>query len=120
MKGKILIVDDFAEYRFEYRAMLEDLYDVYLAGSMNEAKKLINDSFRLAIIDVNLDRFDRNNRDGFLLAEWIKQEFLSIKIICVSAFNDEKQNGKVYDAFSQKPIIEKSLRQLVVRLLGSS
>ena len=115
---KVLIVDDFIEYRYEYKAMLEDLYEVELAGNLEEAKKKLNDSFHLAVIDINLDRFDRSNKDGVLLARWIRENFPTIKILFVSAFFNENEIEKVYDSFIRKPIIESVLRKEVEKLIG--
>jgi len=115
---KVLIVDDFIEYRYEYKAMLQDLYEVELAENLEEAKNKLNNSYHIALIDINLDRFDRSNKDGVLLAQWIKEKFPEIKILFVSALFSEEEVEKVYDSFIQKPIIEDVLRREVSRLIG--
>lgn len=114
----ILIIDDFIEYRYEYKAMLEEFYHVELAENVEEAKGKLDDRFHLAVVDINLDRFDRSNKDGILLAHWIRQDFPGVKIILVSAFFPEKEVEKVYDSFLQKPIIEHVIREEVERLIG--
>jgi len=115
---KVMIVDDFIEYRYEYRAMLEDLYEVELAENLEEAKEKLNNSYHIAIIDINLDRFDRSNKDGALLVQWIKEKFPGIKILFVSAIFSKEEVEKVYDSFIQKPIIEDVLREEVEKLIG--
>ena len=115
---KGLIVDDFVEYRYEYKAMLDDLYNVELAANLEEAKNKLNNSYHIAIIDINLDRFDRANKDGVLLAQWIKEKFPQIKILFVSAIFGKKEVEKAYDSFIQKPIIEDLLRREVEKLIG--
>lgn len=114
----ILIVDDFIEYRYEYKAMLEEFYDVALAENLVEAKSKLDNRFHLAVVDINLDRFERSNKDGILLAHWIRENFPGVKIILVSAFFPEKTVEKVYDSFLQKPIIEDVIRAEVKKLIG--
>lgn len=113
----ILIVDDFIEYRYEYKAMLEDFYNIELAENIAEAKAKLDNNFHLAVVDINLDRFDRSNKDGILLAHWIRQNFPGLKIILVSAYFPEKEVEKVYDSFIQKPIIEDAIRKEVKKLI---
>ena len=115
---RVLIVDDFIEYRYEYKAMLEDLYEVELAENLEEAKNKLNNLYHIVVIDINLDRFDRSNKDGILLAHWIKEKFPEIKILCVSAVFTEDEVETVYDSFIQKPIIEDALRKEVKKLIG--
>jgi CheY-like chemotaxis protein len=114
----ILIVDDFIEYRYEYKAMLEEFYQVELAENADEAKTKLDNQFHLALVDINLDRFDRANKDGILLAHWIRENFPGLKIILVSAFFPEKEVEAVYDSFIQKPIIEHVIREEVKQLIG--
>ncbi len=114
----ILIIDDFIEYRYEYKAMLEEFYHVELAENVEEAKTKLDNQFHLALVDINLDRFDRSNKDGILLAYWIRQNFPGVKIILVSAFFPEKEVDKVYDSFLQKPIIEHVIREKVKQIIG--
>lgn len=114
----ILIIDDFIEYRYEYKAMLEEFYHVELAENVEEAKTKLDNQFHLALVDINLDRFDLSNKDGILLAHWIRQNFPGVKIILVSAFFPEKEVEKVYDSFIQKPIIDHVIREEVNRLIG--
>lgn len=115
---RVLIVDDFIEYRYEYKAMLEDLYEVDLAENLKEAQEKLNNFFHLAVIDVNLDRFDRTNKDGIILARWMREKFPEIKILLVTAFFTKEEVEKVYDSFIQKPIIEDVLRNEVKNLIG--
>jgi len=114
----ILIVDDFIEYRYEYKAMLEEFYQVEMAENVEEAKTKLDNRFHLALVDINLDRFDRSNKDGILLAHWIRENFPGLKIILVSAFFPEKEVEAVYDSFIQKPIIEHVIREEVNQLIG--
>ncbi|MGD2086617.1 MAG: response regulator [Candidatus Aminicenantes bacterium] len=114
----ILIVDDFIEYRYEYKSMLEEFYHVELAENVEEAKTKLDNQFHLALIDINLDRFDRSNKDGILLAHWIKENLPGLKIILVSAFFPESEVEEVYDSFIQKPIIEHVIREEVKQLIG--
>jgi len=114
---KVMIVDDFIEYRYEYKAMLEGEYEVELAGSVEEAISKLNSSYDVAIIDVNLDRFNRDNKDGILLAQWIKNKFPHIRVLFVSAIFNKKDIEKVYDSFIQKPIIEDVLKKQIKKLI---
>jgi CheY-like chemotaxis protein len=118
MMKNILIVDDFIEYRYEYKAMLEEFYHVELAENAEEAKTKVDSQFHLAMVDINLDRFDRSNKDGILLAQWIRENFPGLKIILVSAFFPEKEAAAVHDSFIQKPIIEHVIREEVRQLIG--
>lgn len=115
---KILIVDDFIEYRYEYKAMLEDLYLIEMAEDLDSAKQVIDEAINLAVIDINLDRYDRSNKDGILLASWIRTNFPNIKILLVSAlFINESEIEPPFDSFLKKPMIESRLREEVKRLI---
>lgn len=99
--------------------MLEDLYEVELAENMEEAKNRINNSFQAVIIDINLDRFNRHNKDGITLALWIKEKYSYIKIILVTAFFESDEVEKTFDSFIQKPIIEEVLKKEMKKLIGN-
>ena len=86
MRGKVLIVEDYTDWRDLLSGMLQrEGLDVETAGSLQEAQDALQKSkdLDLAILDIRLVETDETNEDGMRLLSDIrkKQEFTRVIMI---------------------------------------
>jgi len=86
MRGKVLIVEDYTDWRDLLSGMLQrEGLDVETAGSLQEAQDALKKSkdLDLAILDIRLVETDETNEDGMRLLSEIrkKQEFTRVIMI---------------------------------------
>jgi DNA-binding NtrC family response regulator len=118
---KIIVVDDVAEYVDSLARALSLQYDVVKAYSLQEAKKKMDSSIQLALVDVRLSEEDFTNRDGLIFLSWVKENFPDTPVLMMSAYRDfeaavEAMNlGASY--FIKKPINLKELRELIEKYI---
>jgi len=118
---KIIVVDDIAEYVDSLARALSLQYDVIKAYSLQEAKKKMDSSIQLALVDVRLSEEDFTNRDGLIFLSWVKENFPDTPVLMMSAYRDfeaavEAMNlGASY--FIKKPINLKELRELIEKYI---
>ena len=118
---KIIVVDDVAEYVDSLARALSLQYDVVKAYSLQEAKKKMDSSIQLALVDVRLSEEDFTNRDGLIFLSWVKENFPDTPVLIMSAYRDfeaavEAMNlGASY--FIKKPINLKELRELIEKYI---
>ena len=118
---KIIVVDDVAEYVDSLVRALSLQYDVIKAYSLQEAKKKMDSSIQLALVDVRLSEEDFTNRDGLIFLSWVKENFPDTPVLMMSAYRDfeaavEAMNlGASY--FIKKPINLKELRELIEKYI---
>jgi CheY-like chemotaxis protein len=89
-KGRILVVDDRADWRKTLSGiLLDEGYDVRVAESRQEALHLVNtERFHLAVLDVRLDETDETNREGLELMRQIKAQDPTILVIILTGYAD--------------------------------
>ena len=109
----LLVEDDILINRAWTLGLSQSGYDVTSAPSVSVAKRLLKErKFDAAIIDVNLQ-----DGSGLDILRWIRTEEIAIKVLCVTARQDEEtaiwalQRGAT--EFIRKPI---GPRELTVRL----
>ena len=118
---KIIVVDDVAEYVDSLARALSLQYEVLKAYSLQEAKKKMDSSIQLALVDVRLSEEDFTNRDGLIFLSWVKENFPDTPVLMMSAYRDfeaavEAMNlGASY--FIKKPINLKELRELIEKYI---
>lgn len=118
---KIIVVDDVVEYVDSLARALSLQYEVVKACSLEEAKKKMDFSIKLALVDVRLSEEDLTNRDGLLFLGWVKENFPDTPVLMMSAYRDfeaavEAMNlGASY--FIKKPINLKELRELIEKYI---
>jgi DNA-binding NtrC family response regulator len=106
--AKVLIVDDVEEYLASLENALRGEFEVMKASSLDEAKRLTDNSVDIALVDIRLSEEDTSNRDGLLYLEWVKMNFPLIPVIMMSAYRefdiavDSLNLGASY--FLRKPI----------------
>ena len=84
--SKALVVDDSSAWREELKELLQDKgFEVVTAGDRQTALcALSNESFDIAIIDVNLTD-EIHNVDGLLISRYIRDNSPNTRVILISA-----------------------------------
>jgi DNA-binding NtrC family response regulator len=118
---KILIVDDLHEYVDSLSRALSGNYLIEQAYSLEEAKKKMNQSIKMALVDVRLSEQDLANRDGLLFLSWIKSSFPGVPLIMMSAYRDFESAVEALNLgaahYLKKPINLHELKDLIASLM---
>ena len=119
---KALIVDDIPEYLDTIEAYLEDRMEVLKAGSLDEAKKVFQETLvALAIIDIRLNEEDPKNKDGLKLLGWLKENMPDVKVLVMSAYKEFDYKVEALELgaefFIPKPLDPDELNSMVDKLL---
>jgi CheY-like chemotaxis protein len=90
MPGRILVVDDLPDLRLTIQGILEDAgYFVLSVSSKEEALRALGTGrFHVAVLDVRLDEWDEENKDGLDLMFEINKIDSTIAIIILTGFAD--------------------------------
>ena len=85
-KGKILVIDDLADWREMVGGLLGDAgYDVRVAANAKDALRLLQGSpYHVAIVDLRLDEADEDNQEGLILAEQMKRYLPELTILMLT------------------------------------
>jgi two-component system OmpR family response regulator len=117
MLGRILIVDDDANARLNFRIALQtEGYEILEAGSAAQALGLFAQaSFALAILDMRMPHMD-----GLSLLAKMRENGISTPTVIVSAFGDVSHAVKAMKLgaidFLQKPLRPEDLRNAVAEI----
>lgn len=85
---RILIVDDIEEYLRSLENALRVDFEILRAMSLEQAKQKMDESIKVALVDIRLKEDDPNNRDGLVFLEWVKMNFPNTKVIIMSAYKE--------------------------------
>jgi DNA-binding NtrC family response regulator len=113
MKGKrksILIVEDLRNWREVFSSILKDEYDVQVAGSYDQAIRLLQDSrssFELIITDIRLDDAAVTDEGGLRLLEEVSKWREYISTIVVTGYPTLETLRKALQDFDAFDYIEK-------------
>ena len=85
-------MDDLSDVRKTISGLLTDVgFEVKLASSKNEALQMLDMShFHVAVLDVRLDEFDEENKDGLLLMHEIKNRYPGTSTIILTGYAEIK------------------------------
>jgi CheY-like chemotaxis protein len=88
--GKILVIDDLADWREMIGGLLQDAgYDVQCAVDGAEAMRLLRQNpYHVAVVDIRLDEQDENNKEGLTLAASMKSYFPELAILMLTGYAD--------------------------------
>lgn len=87
-RKKVLVVDDVDEYLHSVSRALTGDCEVVTAASLAEAKKKMDHTIGLALVDIRLSEEDPANRDGLLLLAWLRENYPDVKVVIMSAYRD--------------------------------
>jgi DNA-binding NtrC family response regulator len=102
MRGKILIVDDFADWRELLRGLLQrEGYSVHSAATLQEARHYVDQSkdLDLAILDIRLVETDETNEDGMHLLREIHERQTFTKVIMITGHGTMETQRKAFREF---------------------
>jgi DNA-binding NtrC family response regulator len=102
MRGKILIVDDFADWRELLKGLLQrEGYNVESAATLQEARDYIGRTkeLDLAILDIRLVETDETNEDGMRLLGEIQEHQTFTKVIMITGHGTMETQRKAFRAF---------------------
>jgi FixJ family two-component response regulator len=118
MSSRILIVDDEANVRLNYRITLEtEGYEVFEASTTESAlQELLERQFALAILDLRMP-----GMDGLELLAKMREVGITVPATIVTAYSDVPNAVKAMKLgaidFLQKPLRPEDLRRLVAEIL---
>ena len=102
MRGKILIVEDYAYWRELLSGMLmREGHEVQTAASLQQARALIrgNKDLDLAILDIRLVETDESNEDGMQLLADIHRAQGFTRVIMISGHGTMEKQRKAFREF---------------------
>ena len=102
MRGKVLIVDDYADWREMLSGLLErEGHRVETAGTMEAALAYIdkNKDLDLVILDIRLVETEDNNEDGMQLLAEIRKRLSFTRVIMVTGYGTMETQRKAFKQF---------------------
>ncbi|MGD8989837.1 MAG: response regulator [Desulfobacterales bacterium] len=105
MRGKVLIVDDYADWRGLLSGLLErEGHLVQAAATKEEALAFINENndLDLSVLDIRLVDVDESNEDGIHLLAEIRERLPFTRVIMVTGYGTmetQRKAFKQYQAF---------------------
>jgi two-component system, NtrC family, nitrogen regulation response regulator NtrX len=102
MKGKILIVEDYADWRDLLSGMLaREGHDVVGASTLEEAMRHLDEirDLDLAILDIRLVETDESNEDGMRLLSEIHLDQSFTRVIMISGHGTMEKQRKAFREF---------------------
>jgi DNA-binding NtrC family response regulator len=102
MRGKILIVEDFADWRELLRGLLQrEGHHVEAVATLQDARDLIERTkdLDLAILDIRLVETDETNEDGMRLLAELRQGRSFTQVIMITGHGTMETQRKAFRAF---------------------
>ena len=102
MRGKILIVEDFADWRELLQGLLQrEGYDVESTATLQEAQDHINQAsdLDLAVLDIRLVETDEANQDGMRLLGELRERRSFTKVIMITGHGTMESQRKAFREF---------------------
>jgi two-component system nitrogen regulation response regulator NtrX len=120
MRGKVLVVDDYADWRELLSGMLErEGHFVEMVASLEDALAYINQNkdLDLVILDIRLVETDETNEDGMRLLAEIRKRLSFTRVIMVTGYGTMEMQRKAFrdfqafDFFSKAQFDSEEFRQ---------
>jgi DNA-binding NtrC family response regulator len=102
MRGKILIVEDFADWRELLRGLLQrEGHQVTAVATLPEARAHLNQAknLDLAILDIRLLETDETNEDGMRLLAEIQERETFTKVIMITGHGTMETQRRAFREF---------------------
>ena len=102
MRGKVLIVDDYSDWRNMLSGLIErEGHLVATAGNRDDALAYIdeNKDLDLVILDIRLVETEENNEDGIHLLAEIRKRLSFTRVIMVTGYGTMETQRKAFKEF---------------------
>ncbi|CAB1084724.1 hypothetical protein D1AOALGA4SA_12234 [Olavius algarvensis Delta 1 endosymbiont] len=102
MRGKVLIVDDYSDWRDLLSGLIErEGHLVEAAGNREAALAYINENqdLDLVILDIRLVETEENNQDGMRLLAEIRKRLSFTRVIMVTGYGTMETQRKAFKEF---------------------
>ena len=102
MRGKVLIVGDYGDWRELLSGLMErEGHRVHTVGSKEEALAYIdkNQDLDLVILDIRLVETEENNEDGMCLLPIIRKRLSFTRVIMVTGYGTMETQRKAFREF---------------------
>jgi len=102
MRGKVLIVDDYSDWRDLLSGLIErEGHLVEAAGNWEAALAYINENkdLDLVILDIRLVETEENNQDGMRLLAEIRKRHSFTRVIMVTGYGTMETQRKAFKEF---------------------
>lgn len=113
----MLVVDDQESYLRALEGALRREFDVVAARDLESAKRLMDESVRVALVDVRLSEENPADRRGLDFLRWCKANFRNVPVLMMSAYRDFDAAVEALnlgaDYFLKKPIDLRDLKALL-------
>jgi two-component system nitrogen regulation response regulator GlnG len=121
---RVLVVDDVQEYLSSLSRALAGEYDVVTAASLEEAQERMDDTIKLALVDVRLSEEDMANRDGIIFLGWLRENYPEVPVVMMSAYRDFDSAVDSLNLgasrYLKKPINLRELKDLISSLITNT
>ena len=112
MRGKILIVEDFTDWRELLRDLLRrEGHTVQAVGTLQEAQAYLHETrdLDLAILDIRLVEADETNEDGMRLLREIHDCYDFVRVIMITGHGTMELQRKAFREFHAFDFFRKEL-----------
>jgi DNA-binding NtrC family response regulator len=102
MKGKLILVEDYGDWRELLTGILQrEGHDIQTASTLEEARLLLdeNKDVDLAILDIRLIETDENNEDGMLLLAEVRRLQPFARVIMITGHGNMETQRKAFREF---------------------
>ena len=102
MRGKVLIVDDYTDWRDMLSGLLErEGHQAEVVGTLDEALAYINENndLDLVVLDIRLVETEENNEDGMRLLSEIRKRLSFTRVIMVTGYGTMETQRKAFREF---------------------
>lgn len=102
MKGKVLIVEDYEDWRDLLSGLLRrEGHEVNGVATLDEAQKYVDRTkdLDLAIVDIRLVETDKDNQDGMHLLAHIKEKQTFTRVIMITGHGNMETQRKAFRKF---------------------
>ena len=102
MKGKVLIVEDYEDWRHLISGLLRrEGHEVHAVDTLDDARKHVDQTkdLDLAIVDIRLVETDKSNEDGMHLLAYIKRKQAFTRVIMITGHGTMETQRKAFREF---------------------
>jgi DNA-binding NtrC family response regulator len=111
MRGKVLIVDDYSDWRDMLSGLLErEGHQTTAVGTLAAAVNYINDNkdLDLVVLDIRLVETEENNEDGMRLLAEIRKRLPFTRVVMVTGYGTMETQRKAFKEFQAFDFLSKA------------